>query len=142
MGGAELARNTFPPCSPGEASLGEDTGDAFNPAGICYGRAHVAYLQPRVPSKPGTPRDDYYLYDVVFDGEAIVTSSRVPECDAARALLDRGFTGSLAIIDAVTGKHRTTLNIEAAAKLTVSESRRQPPRFAKWKPDATDREVC
>ena len=125
MGGAELVRNTFPPCSPSEASLGEDTGDAPNPAGIRYGTAHVAYLQPRVPSKPGTPRDDYYLYDVTFDGEVIVTRSRVPECDAARVLLDRGVTGSLAILDADTGKHRTTVNIEAAAKLTVSESRRQ-----------------
>jgi hypothetical protein len=135
-------RNTFPPCSLGEASLGEDTGDAFNPAGIRYGTAHVAYLQPRVPSKPGTPRDDYYLYDVTFDGEVIVTSSRVPECDAARVLLARGVTGSLAIVDADTGEHRTTLNIEPAAKLTVWESRGQAPRFAKWKPYATGAEGC
>jgi hypothetical protein len=133
-------RNTFPPCSPPEAPLGEDIGDAFNPAGIRYGCAHAAYLQPRVPSKPGTPRDDYYLYDVTFDGEVIVTSSRVPECDAARVLLDRGFTGSLAIIDAVTSKKRITVNIEAAAKRTVAESRRRSPRFAKWKPYAA--EVC
>jgi len=95
-----------------------------------------------VPSKPGTPRDDYYLYHVVFDGEVIVTASRVPECDAARVLLDRGLTGSLAIVDAVTGKKRITVNIEAAAKLTVAESRRHSPRFVKWKPYATGAEVC
>jgi hypothetical protein len=136
-----LARNTFPPCSPGEASLGEDTGDAPNPAGFGYGTAHVAYLKASVPSNPGTPRDDYYLYDVTFDGETIVAGSRVPECGAARVLLARGVIGSLAIIDADTGKHRTTLNIEAAAKLTVWEGRRQLARFAKWKPYATDVEV-
>jgi hypothetical protein len=98
-------------------------------------------LQARAPSKPGTPRDDYYLYDVTFDGETIVAGSRVPECDAARALLDRGVIGSLAIVDADTGKHRTTLNIEAAAKLTVWEGRRQLARFAKWKPYAADAEA-
>ena len=95
-----------------------------------------------MPSKPGTPRDDYYLYDVTFDGEVIVARSRGPECDAARVLLARGVTGSIVILDANTGKHRTTVNIEAAANLTVSESRRQSPRFAKWKPYATDTEVC
>jgi hypothetical protein len=142
VGGAELVRNTFPSCSPGEASLGEDTGNSPNPARIRYGEAHVAYLQARAPSKPGTPRDDYYLYDVTFDGEVIVTSSRVPECDAARVLLARGVTGSLAIVGADTGKHRTTLNIEAAAKLTVAESRRHSPRFVKWKPYATGAEGC
>jgi hypothetical protein len=141
-GGAELVRNTFPPCSPGEPSLGEDTGNSPNPARIRYGEAHVAYLQARGPSQPGVPRDDYYVYDVTFDGETIVAGSRGPECDAARVLLARGVTGSLVILDANTGKHRTTVSIEAAANLTVSESRRQPPRFAKWKPYATDAEVC
>jgi hypothetical protein len=137
-----LVRNPFPPCSLGEASLGEDTGDAFNPAGIGYGTAHVAYLKARVPSNRGTPRDDYYLYDVTFDGETIVAGSRVPECDAARVLLARGVIGSLAIVDAHTGNHRTTLNIEPAAKLTVCEGRMQVARLAKWKPYASDAEVC
>jgi hypothetical protein len=60
-----------------------------------------------VPSKPGTPRDDYYLYDVTFDGEVIVARSRGPECDAARVLLARGVTGSIVILDAVTSKKRS-----------------------------------
>jgi hypothetical protein len=81
-------------------------------------------LQAKAPSKPGAPRDDYYVYDVTFDGETIVAGSRGPECDAARVLLARGVTGSLVILDANTGKLRTTVNIEAAAKLTVAESRR------------------
>jgi hypothetical protein len=79
--------------------------------------------------RAGSARDDYYLYDVTFEGETIVVGSRSPECDAARVLLDRGFTGPLAILDANTGKHRTTVNIEAAAKVTVIESRNQSLRL-------------
>jgi hypothetical protein len=116
------------------ALVGVDTGEAGNPPRICHGPAQIAYLRARAPSKPGTPRDDYYLYDVIFDGEVIVAGSRAPECDAARVFVARGIAGSLVILDAETGKHRMTVNIAKAAKLTVEENRRQPPRFVKWKP--------
>ena len=46
---------------------------------------------------------------------------RDPECDLARALLARGITGELTMVDANTGKPRTVIDIERAAMLTVRE---------------------
>ena len=66
------------------------------------------------------------LYEVSFDGEVIVRRSREPELDLARALLARGITGSVAILDGKTGRSRTTINLERAAKLSVREG---PLRF-------------
>ena len=51
-----------------------------------------AYLHPK--RKPNDRH--WYAYDVVFDGEIIVTDSRDPEHDLARALLARGMTAPLA----------------------------------------------
>jgi hypothetical protein len=48
---------------------------------------------------------------------------------AARALLSRGLTGKVTMLDAKTGKLRTTIDIEKAAKLTVKEG---PLRFAPY----------
>ena len=73
-------------------------------------------------------------YSVAFDGDLIVEGSRDPEHDLARALLARGLTGKVTMLDANTGKPRTVIDIERAAKLTVEENRRFGPRFAKWKP--------
>ena len=75
-------------------------------------------------------RQHWYAYDVLFDGELIVTDSRDPEPDLARALLARGIKGRVEIRDGKTGKHRSTVNIEAAAKLRVSSD----PRTRFWKP--------
>jgi hypothetical protein len=38
------------------------------------------------------------------------------------------------VLDGCTGKPRTIVNIEAAAKLTVREDRRKGPCFVKWEP--------
>ena len=59
------------------------------------------------------------LYCVEFDGEIIVVGSRDPECDVARALLARGITGKLTMVDANTSRSRTVIDIERAAMLTV-----------------------
>ena len=48
-----------------------------------------AYLHPK--KKPNDRH--WYAYDVVFDGEIIVTDSRDPEHDLARTLLARGIKG-------------------------------------------------
>src|SRR5262249_51746418 len=72
---------------------------------------HRAFLVPLKPD-PGSERDNYYLYDVVFNGETIVSDSRVPEFDACRVLLARSLTGTLVLADAVTGKNRLSLDIE------------------------------
>lgn len=71
-------------------------------------------------------------YSVSFRGEFLVRNSRDPECDLARALLDRGIDGIIRVIDANSGRHRTTVNIEKAAKLTVEEGP-YGPRFVKRK---------
>jgi hypothetical protein len=38
------------------------------------------------------------------------------------------------VFDAQTGKHRCTVNIEGAAKLSAREDRRYGPHFVKWQP--------
>jgi hypothetical protein len=67
---------------------------------------------------------------VTFDGEVVVKGSRDPETDLARALLAKGITGMVKVLDANTGKHRSTVNIEKAAKLRADYLR---TRFVKWK---------
>jgi hypothetical protein len=67
--------------------------------------------------------DDYHVgeYDMILDGEVIVSRSRDPEHDAARVLKERGITGTFRTVDAKTGKHRMTVDIEQAAKLVAIE---------------------
>lgn len=78
------------------------------------------------------------LYDVHFCGELIVRGSRNPECDLARALLAKGITGTVTIHDSNTGKPRTFVNIEKAARLTVEEGP-NGPRFVKRRQTRVDR---
>ena len=87
-----------------------------------------------------------YVYSVLFEGELLVERSRDPECDAARALVAKGITGKLTLLDGKTGKPRTIINIEKAAGLCVKEG---PLRFTAYesRPDsppspATCREVA
>jgi hypothetical protein len=93
---------------------------------------HNAYLTATAPSKSGSQRDDYYLYDLTFENEVIVTGSAMPELDACRILVARGITGKLAVYDAATMTLRYTVDIEAGAKLTIIENRRSGPRFGRW----------
>jgi hypothetical protein len=65
-------------------------------------------------------------YSVLFDGKLLVEGSRDPECDAARALLARGYTGTLHMLDGKTGIPRTIIEIERAAKVTTKEGRHRP----------------
>src|SRR5262249_39625176 len=97
-----------------------------------YRATHKAFLPPR--SDPGSERNNYYLYDVVFNGETFFSDTRLPEFDACRVLLARSLTGTLVLADAVTGKNRLSLDIERGAKLTVREDQNRAPRLAKWKP--------
>jgi hypothetical protein len=73
----------------------------------------------------GMPYSD--RYNVTFGGEIVVKSSRDPECHLARALLARGHTGTVTMLDGATGKPRTIIDIEKAAKLYAKEG---PLRFA------------
>lgn len=54
-------------------------------------------------------------------GETIIKGSRDLETDLARALLCRGMTGAIKVLDANTRKHRTTINLEKAARLRTVE---------------------
>ena len=67
-------------------------------------------------------------YSVLFDGKLLIERSRDPECNAARALLARGYTGQLHMLDGKTGKPRTIIDIERAAKLRTVETG-NAPRF-------------
>ena len=42
-------------------------------------------------------------YSILFDGKLLVDRSCDPECDAARALLVRGYTGTLHMLDGKSG---------------------------------------
>ena len=69
------------------------------------------------------------MYDVVFDGETIVTGSPDPEPDLARALLARGITGTITVFEG--NKPRTIVNIEGAAKIRTSEPCDRRSRFVR-----------
>ena len=72
----------------------------------------------------------WYAYDVVFGGDTIVSNSRDPEHDLARALLARGIKGLVEVRDDRTGKPRSLVNIEEAAKWCVGSNLER----YKWKP--------
>jgi hypothetical protein len=66
-------------------------------------------LIDRLYPKPKPNQKNYYAYNVEFNGDLVVEDSRDPEHDLARVLLARGITGTVKVVDANTGKHRTTI---------------------------------
>ena len=72
---------------------------------------------------------DGYRYSILYDGKLLVERSRDPETDAARALLAQGITGKLTLCDGKTGKPRTVIDIERAARLCTKEG---PLRFSAY----------
>jgi hypothetical protein len=74
---------------------------------------------------------DGIRYFVTFDGEIVLKGSRDPEPDLAHVLLARGITGHVKVLDANTGKHRSTVNIETASK--VRSEIGHSLRFAKYR---------
>lgn len=75
---------------------------------------------------------DGYRYSVLFEGKLLVNSSRDPECDTARVLLRKGIIGKLTMCDGKSGRPRTIIDIEKAARLTVEETE-GAPRFRKYR---------
>ena len=76
---------------------------------------------------------------MVFRGKLLVERSRDPDCDAARALLAKGFTGKLTLLDGKTGKPRSVVpDIENAARRRTEEGPRGP-RFVKCRESVVDR---
>ena len=70
--------------------------------------------------------------------ETVVKFSRDPETDLARALLAEGIVGTVMVMGANTGKHRTTVDIEAAAKLRTEEGP-YGPRFVTFRETVVER---
>ena len=94
-----------------------------------------AYLHPPIRKVGGRYTGRYV---VNFDGETVVKGSRDPETDLARALLAKGITGTVMVMDANTGQHRTTVNIGAAAKLRTEEGP-YGPRFVRFRETVVER---
>ena len=72
------------------------------------------------------------LYNVTFQGDLVLEGCRDPECDLARILQARGYTGTVTMLDSRTGKPRTIINIEKAARVTAEEGP-NGPRFVKYR---------
>lgn len=88
----------------------------------------------RITIEPLGIGDHGQRYSVHHGDIVLVQSTRDPEFDACRALLAKGLTGRLEI-----WRHGTTfpamrLDIAMGAGLTVEESDRIGPRFARWRP--------
>jgi hypothetical protein len=67
-------------------------------------------------------------YRVTFRGQ-VIAHGKDAECDAARWLHARGYSGALKLIDGSTGKHRLSLDIKRASRLTAEEG----GRFVTWR---------
>jgi hypothetical protein len=111
----------------------EDPAEAFG--AVASNRSSLEALLIPKPAKHGSGRKHYYHYDVVINGEVIVSDAWEPIFETAGALLAKGITGAVTFLDNKTLKPRLIIkDIENAAKLTVIENRREGPRFGKWRP--------
>ncbi len=75
-----------------------------------------------------------YLYDVLVDGEVIVSRSHDPEHDTCRALLAQGVKGKLTLTN-LAGTPRSSIDIETGAEWTVIEDEKRGlllVRYRKW----------
>lgn len=86
-----------------------------------------------------------HLYRVHHAGAVLIPSSRNPEFDACRELLLKGFSGQLECFHVGAECPALRLDIAKGARLTVEDSDRVGPRFARWRPrseEATDAVSC
>jgi hypothetical protein len=103
-------------------SANDSSADSYKPR-IINSATHIAHIYSRQAGR---------RYDVEFEGEILVRRSKDAECDLARTLLAKNIIGSVTVIDE-SGKPRTIVNIERAARLTVREDRRKATCFVPWK---------
>ena len=88
----------------------------------------------RIYLEPVSLSDRGQRYRVIHDGLTLIASSRNPEFDSARALLAKGITGQLEVWHNGAAFYAMRVDIAEAAGLTVEESDRIGPRFARWRP--------
>ena len=74
------------------------------------------------------------LYRVHYEGTVLLEGTRVPEFDAARALLAKGLVGQVEVWRCGASFPTMRFDCELAAKLTVEESAKSGPRFTLWHP--------
>jgi hypothetical protein len=74
-----------------------------------------------------------YLYNVTIDGDLVLERVRDAETDTARVLQSRGVTGVVTLYDGNTGKPRSIVHLEKAAKLRTYDDKRGLG-FERWKP--------
>ena len=102
--------------------------EAFEAPRQEYTTLECLLIPRKTPPRP--ERRHVYVYDVVFEGETIVTGSPDPDSDLARVLLARGITGKVRL-----GGARTIIDIEAAAKLRTAETSDRRSRFVPYTED-------
>ena len=77
------------------------------------------------------------LYEVLYDGNVIVSSTTIPLFDGARALDKMGVSGPLEMWDHERPYARMKSTVETAAKLTITEGE-NVPRIRKYHPRPYD----
>lgn len=92
-------------------------------------RLSVIVLQLR----PGDIGHKGRRWDLLLDGEVIVSGSLVPGYDAARVLQARGLTGSFQVLGVDGRVSMTYPDIEIAAKYTIAENEKHGPRLVKYR---------
>lgn len=89
--------------------------------------------------RAGTSPRQRWRVEFAETGEVLLRSARDPEYDAARALQERGVTGSFETIHQHGGPGMRFPSIEEAAKWQVSDpdDGLRPPHLIRWKPFPT-----
>ena len=73
-----------------------------------------------------------YVYEVLRDGEILLASLN-PEFAACRLLASEGHSGKVRFWREGRAAHDIEMDIERAAKFTISETEKTGPRFVKFK---------
>ena len=83
----------------------------------------AASTSVRVMLLPVRPNRESDAWDVFFDGDRIVTRSSDPAHDAARWLLDHGYSGPMETVGPDSGVRMRYPDLVAAAEWTVGDRR-------------------
>ena len=96
---------------------------------------HRIYIEEGRASPPGKKPLKKTLYRVHYSGEILLVRTFDPEFDACRALINRGFSGSLET-STFGGNNsvRLKMDLEWGAIQRTAESAAQPRRRRQWQP--------
>ena len=128
-GGDERHR---PPPGPNPTQSISSCVSAREPSRDCHEQNSRIDIEPAGLGRRGQ------LYRVHYEGTVLVERTRVPEFDAARALLAKGIVGQVEVWRCGASFPAMRFHCELAAKLTVEESAKSGPRFISWHPRSED----